>query len=128
MGKNKGFLGRDEVVRDSLKIRLFDGLFRSSDNILRNILVNKDGVVLSIDEGDIYGMRKLVFNKNDWFCRSDNLEKTKKVIDEILGEWDLMGMRDGVESEMVRWGFGEKIEEMKSRFSDYREIMYREFN
>ena len=71
LGKNKGFLGRDEVFRESLKIRLFDGLFRSSDNILRNILVNSDGVVLSIDEADIYGKRKLVFNKNDWFCKSE---------------------------------------------------------
>ena len=53
LGKNKGFLERDGVFKESMKIRLFDGLFRSSDNILRNILVNKDGVVLSIDEGDI---------------------------------------------------------------------------
>ena len=54
--------------KESMKIRLFDGLFRRKDNILRNILVNSDGVVLSIDEGDIYGKIKLVFNKNDWFC------------------------------------------------------------
>ena len=80
LGKNKGFLERDEVFMESLKIRLYDGLFRSSDNILRNILVDSDGVVLSIDEGDIYGKRKLVFNKNDWFCKSENVEKLKKLL------------------------------------------------
>ena len=55
LGKNKGFLERDDVFKESLRIRLFDGLFRSSDNILRNILIDSEGVVLSIDEGDIYG-------------------------------------------------------------------------
>ena len=38
LGKNKGFLERDGVFKESMKIRLFDGLFRSSDNILRNIV------------------------------------------------------------------------------------------
>ena len=40
------------MLKKILKIRLFDGLFRSSDNILRNILVNKNNELLSIDEGD----------------------------------------------------------------------------
>ena len=75
--KNKEFLDDENVFRESLKIRLFDGLFRSSDNILRNILVNKDGDVLSIDEGDIYGKRKLIFNMNDWFKKVENKEKVK---------------------------------------------------
>ena len=41
-----------------MKIRLFDGLFMSSDNILKNILVNEYGDLLSIDEGDLFGKRK----------------------------------------------------------------------
>ena len=41
----------ESVKRQALKIRLFDGLFRSSDNILRNILVNQSHELLSIDEG-----------------------------------------------------------------------------
>ena len=41
------------IFRECLKIMLYDGLFRSSDNILRNILVDKDGILMSIDEGDI---------------------------------------------------------------------------
>ena len=127
LGKNKGFLEKDEVFKESLKIRLFDGLFRSSDNILRNILVNSDGVVLSIDEGDIYGKRKLVFNKNDWFCRSENVEKSKKVIGEILDEWKVEDKIGMVEEMMVKFEFGEMVEEMKSRFGGYREIVMGEF-
>ena len=46
--------------------------------------------------------------KNDWFCKKENIEKTKKVIDEILGGWDLVGMIEVVEKEMIRWGFFEK--------------------
>ena len=127
LGKNKGFLERDGVFKESMKIRLFDGLFRSSDNILRNILVNKDGVVLSIDEGDIYGKRKLVFNKNDWFCKSENVEKSKKVIEEILDEWNVNEKIGIVEEMMVKFGFNEKVEEMRSRFSGYRDIIMSEF-
>ena len=60
LGKNKKYLKDESVANEALKIRLFDGLFRSSDNVLRNILVNKDGELLSIDEGDMFGKRKLI--------------------------------------------------------------------
>jgi len=73
LGKNKNVLKNVDVVEEMLKIRLFDGLFRSSDNILRNILVLSDGKsLLSIDEGDIFGKRKNIFNMNgDWCKKSD---------------------------------------------------------
>ena len=70
LGKNKEFLKDERVLKECLKIRLFDGLFRSSDNILRNILVNEEGILLSIDEGDIFGKRSAIFNKNDWEIKS----------------------------------------------------------
>ena len=127
LGKNKEVLVDKKLKEELLKIRLFDGLFRSSDNILRNILVDKDGVVLSIDEGDIYGKRKLVFNKNDWFCKSENVEKSKKVIGEILDEWNVSEKIGLVEELMVKFGFNEKVEEMRSRVSGYGDIIMSEF-
>ena len=127
LGKNKGFLEREDVFKESLKIRLFDGLFRSSDNILRNILVNIAGVVLSIDEGDIYGKRSLVFNKSDWFLKKENIEKTKLVVEEIINEWDLLSLKLEVEKEMIRFGFEEKVKEMKDRFDNYLEKVFEEF-
>jgi len=127
LGKNKGFLEREDVFKESLKIRLFDGLFRSSDNILRNILVNSEGVVLSIDEGDIYGKRSLVFNKSDWFLKKENIEKTKLVVEEIINDWDLLSLKLEVEKEMIRFGFEEKVKEMKDRFDNYLEKVFEEF-
>jgi len=50
LGKNKRFLTNHSIKKECFKIRLFDGLFRSSDNILRNILVNESGELMSIDE------------------------------------------------------------------------------
>ena len=43
LGKHKYKTDDPAVKREALKIRLFDGLFRSSDNIPRNILVNEAG-------------------------------------------------------------------------------------
>ena len=103
VGKHKNFLEDEMIAYECLKIRLFDGLFRSSDNILRNILVNKDGDLLSIDEGDLYGKRKHIMNRTDW-CRkhihSDlvticleellwNIEEKKERVCEIM---DLVGL------------------------------------
>lgn len=128
LGKNKDFLEREDVFRESMKIRLFDGLFRSSDNILRNILVNESGEVISIDEGDIFGKRKLVFNKTDWFLKKENIEKSKKIISEIIDEWELEGKVDVVESKMNLFGFNNMVVEMKDRFSKYKEIVLKEFS
>ena len=59
-------LKSENVMKNVLKIRLYDGLFRSSDNINRNILYcEKNNWCISIDENDIFGKRKLVFNKVD---------------------------------------------------------------
>tara|TARA_B100000795_G_scaffold231697_1_gene189635 strand:- start:286 stop:981 length:696 start_codon:yes stop_codon:yes gene_type:complete len=127
LGKNKQFLEREDVFYESIKIRLYDGLFRSSDNILRNILVNSDGKVLSIDEADIYGKRKLVFNKSDWFIKKENKEKSKLVVEEIIDNWNLDLLKLEVEKEMIRFGFEEKVGEMKERFEKYKEIVLEEF-
>ena len=39
LGKNKNLLNMEYIRKEMWKIRLYDGLFRSSDNILRNILM-----------------------------------------------------------------------------------------
>jgi len=84
IGKNKEFLKKEDVNRECLKIRLFDGIFRSSDNILRNILVNTSEELLSIDEGDIYGKRKEIFNKHDW-CKSNcSVKMFEEVLKDLL--------------------------------------------
>lgn len=75
LGKHKGYLTEDSVKTECLKIRLFDGLFRSSDNILRNILVNTEGHLLSIDEGDLFGKRDRIFNRRGDWCSRQNISE-----------------------------------------------------
>jgi hypothetical protein len=126
LGKNKSFLDRDDVFYQALKIRLYDGLFRSSDNILRNILVNSSGEVLSIDEGDIYGKRTAIFNKTDWFKKKEVVAKTREVAKKIISEWKLEEKVEMVKEEMERWGFGAKVDEMTKRFKEFGEIVENE--
>ena len=64
------------------KNKTFDGLFRSSDNILRNILVNENGDLMSIDEGDIW--KKTYFDKKNWFKKKENVEKVRKLLKKLL--------------------------------------------
>jgi hypothetical protein len=126
LGKNKEFLKDESILKECLKIRLFDGLFRSSDNNMRNILVNKDGEILSIDEGDIYGKRDRIFNHNEW-CQKKNVSDSilNSVIDDILSEKEMKIKL--IEKKMNEYGFQKFIPEFKTRFNDYRGIVMSEW-
>ena len=126
LGRNKEYLKDEFVMKECLKIRLFDGLFRSSDNILRNILVNKEGELLSIDEGDIFGKRLNIFNKHEWISPK-NISNTilNQVLDDILSEKDMKIKM--IIKEMNKYGFSDKIDEFKTRFNDYENIVMSEW-
>jgi hypothetical protein len=49
------------------------------------------------------------------------------VIGEILDDWKVEDKIGMVEEMMVKFGFNDKVEEMKSRFGGYREIVMGEF-
>ena len=126
LGKNKEFLKDESILKECIKIRLFDGLFRSSDNNMRNILIDKDGSLLSIDEGDIYGKRDRIFNHNEWCCKknvSDDI--LNEVINDILSEKDMKIKL--IEKKMNEYGFQKFIPEFLDRFNDYREIVMNEW-
>ena len=126
LGKNKEVLKEVKYKEENLKIRLFDGLFRSSDNISRNILVLEGGGLLSIDEGDIFGKRKIIFNKSGDVCKKDKWykENVDRVLDEMLsGE----NKKERLVEELVKYGFDKKVEEFKERFDKYKEIVKSEF-
>ena len=61
---------------------------------------------MSIDEGDIYGKRALVFNKRgDW----DKQKFDIKMFDNILLEWDLGKKIPIIEEKMIRYDIINKI-------------------
>jgi len=126
LGQNKEYLKDEFVIKECLKIRLFDGLFRSSDNILRNILVNRDGELLSIDEGDIFGKRLNIFNKHEWISpKNISNEILNEVLDDILSEKDMKIKM--IIKKMHEYGFSDKIDEFVNRFNDYEKIIMNEW-
>ena len=111
------------VKREALKIRLFDGLFRSSDNIPRNILVNDNHELLSIDEGDIFGKREKIFNKNDWFTKPENCSHVfvESVVDELLNFNQLTKIKKLFEYYQFM-----NFDEFKLRYESYKMIVMSE--
>lgn len=125
LGKNKKFLNDEDIVYECLKIRLFDGLFNSSDNILRNILVNEKGELLSIDEGDLYGKRKTIFNvKGDWCKKNVSDELLVICLEEIV--WNVEEKKREVCKTMDYYGLDYKKEFCK-RIDDYKGIVLDEW-
>ena len=128
LGKNKNVLNNKKKVKELLKIRLFDGLFRSSDNILRNVLVGVDGELISIDEGDMFGKRSLIFNKKgDWSKKNMDMDMLNVVIKEMF-EDDVMKRKETIKKMLLKFGFDEKVTEFEERIMNYRKIVLSEFD
>lgn len=129
LGKNKDVLKKEEILEEMLKIRLFDGLFRSSDNILRNILVLKDGNgLLSIDEGDLFGKREKIFNSNDWCKKSEWCKKNcRKLIEEWLYGYNKDEKKNIIIEKLKEFGFENNVVEFERRYENYIDIVCSEF-
>ena len=83
------------------------------------------GELLSIDEGDIYGKREKIFNKNDWMKKICSQEEFKEVLDDLLsdGEKKLKVVKEQIKY----YGFSDEIYEIfEKRFNDYRSIVMNE--
>lgn len=107
---------KDEVVKNAgwlkeyCRIGMVRGIFRVSDFNMRNVLMDGNGELVSIDENDILGKRKDVFGmKNRAVLRE--LKKNEKLLMELLQEiWEVDF--DAVEEIVKKYGFdGEKIRE-----------------
>ena len=121
LGKHKEVMADESVKREALKIRLFDGLFRSSDNIPRNILVNESNELLSIDEGDIFGKRDKIFNKNDWFTKNCSEEFIRSVVEELVSFQDMKEIKKLFEKYQFM-----NYEEFETRYHKYIDIVMNE--
>lgn len=123
VGKNKNLiLSSENLQRQLCKIMLFKGIFRSSDNIVRNVLVSPDKKrLISIDEGDLFGKREQIFQGN-CFCRNNVsheliMEECEKLLDVI--EYKI----PFVENIMRKMDMKDKIPEMRDRIKNYSDIV-----
>ena len=121
LGKNKDKLKDINIVKECLKIRYFDGLFKSSDNILRNILVNDNGDLMSIDEGDLFGKRKYILNMNSDWCR---INCSKDLVDEVINNFieNKEYLKKEVKKIMQYYNFNYS-DEFNKRIDNYKEIV-----
>jgi len=107
---------KDEVVKNAnwlkeyCRIGMVRGIFRVSDFNMRNVLIDGNGELVSIDENDILGKRKHVFGMKNRVVLKE-LKKNEKLLVELLQEiWEVDF--DAVEEIVKKYGFdGEKIRE-----------------
>ena len=107
---------KEEVVKNAgglkeyCRIGMVRGIFRVSDFNMRNVLMDGNGGLVSIDENDILGKRKDVFGMKNRAVLKE-LKKNEKLFVELLQEiWEVDF--DAVEEIVKKFGFdGEKIRE-----------------
>ena len=107
---------KEEVVKNAgwlkeyCRIGMVRGIFRVSDFNMRNVLMDGNGELVSIDENDILGKRKDVFGMKNRAVLKE-LKKNENLLMELLQEiWEVDF--DAVEEIVKKYGFdGEKIRE-----------------
>jgi hypothetical protein len=128
LGKCKELLKDEVKFREMLKIRLFNGLFRTSDNTTSNILVDEDDELWAIDENDIYGVRKEVFNKKEPVRNSDLM--TAELIESVIDELDFATHEQTLIDEMPKYFPKASCEfyerELRERIRNYKQIVLKE--
>ncbi len=128
LGKCKGLLKDERKFREMLKIRLFNGFFRTSDNIIRNILVDEDDELWAIDENDIYGKRKDVFNKKEPVKNSGFM--TAELIESVIDELDFATHEQTLIDELPKYFSKASCKsyecQIKERVLNYKQIVLKE--
>lgn len=128
LGKCKDLLKDEAKFREMLKIRLFNGFFRTSDNIIRNILVDENDELWAIDENDIYGVRKEVFNKKEPVRNSEFM--TSELIESVIDELDFATHEQTLIDEMPKYFPKASCEfyerELRERVRNYKQIVLKE--
>jgi hypothetical protein len=128
LGKCKSLLKDEGKFREMLKIRLFNGFFRTSDNIIRNILVDEDDELWAIDENDIYGKRKEVFNKKEPVKNSAFM--TAELVESVIDELDFATHEQTLIDELPKYFSNASCEfyerELRERVRNYKQIVLKE--
>jgi hypothetical protein len=130
LGKYKNFLKDETKFKEMIKIRLFNGLFRTSDNVLNNIIVDENDELWAIDENDIYGKRKNVFNKKEYVKK--NKFMTVETIENVIDELDFESHEETLIGEMRKYFSNASCKyyerEIRERIHNYKQIIMKELD
>ena len=121
LGKNKDLLEDEAKYDEMLKIRLVNGLFRTSDNILRNILVRDDNVLIPIDENDILGKRLAIFNATEPIKHSKYWSAQRLMA--IVKSLELGKHKNAILNDLRGYGLDDKYQMLADRIDNYEEIV-----
>ena len=104
-------------LKEYCRIGMVRGIFRVSDFNMRNVLIDENNELVSIDENDILGKRKDIFGLKNRMVLKE-LKKNENLLMELLQEiWEVDF--DMVEEIIKKFGFdGEKIRENWTSLED----------
>ena len=104
---NKALLENNKYTKQLLCIALFRGIFKVTDFCLRNILIDNDGVLVSIDEHDI-GKRKHIFGSREKHLIK--LFNDSGIIKETLTEFisEKAAKLKVIKTQMKKYGFSDQ--------------------
>ena len=113
----KKLLENQEVLKEIAKIAMFRGIFRVTDFNLRNILIDNDGSLVSIDEGEI-GKRKSIFGGREKWLKK---HLTNAIMNEAYSDiWnDHWGKKAEICRQMKKFGYSENtIDEVELNYDN----------
>lgn len=115
--EKKKLLAKEEVLKEIAKIAMFRGIFRVTDFNLRNILIDDDGSLVSIDEGEI-GKRKSIFGgREKWLKKHLTTAIMGKAYSDIWN--DHWGKKAEICRQMKKFGYSEKtIDEVELNYDN----------
>ena len=101
----KKLLKNKEVLKEIAKIAMFRGIFRVTDFNMRNILIDEDSSLVSIDEGEI-GKRKSIFGGREKWLKKF---LTSAILTEAYSDiWnDHWGKKAEICKQMKKFGYSE---------------------
>lgn len=122
--RKKEVIENPRWFKEYCRIGMVRGIFRVSDFNMRNVLINENNELVSIDENDILGKRKDIFGIKNRVVLKE-LKKNENVFMELLQEiWEVDF--DMVEEIMKKFGFNS--EKIRENWSSLEEDIRKELN
>ena len=124
LGKQKHLLEDETKFDEMLRVRLFNGLFATSDNILRNILVAETGEFVPIDENDMLGKRSTVFNAFEPIKRHRHWSKERLL--KVLAQMNVAAHTESMLSSLETFGLEDLKCRLRHRIENYKTVLLAE--